>query len=52
MGDGTRRIFWLDILVLVWMVILAALGKWEWVLVLFIGLLVVNGFSRWGRSDK
>jgi hypothetical protein len=51
MGDGTRLIFWLDILILITIVILVILGKWDWVIAVVIGMVVVNYFDRW-RSKR
>lgn len=51
MGDGTRLIFWLDILIFMAIIILCILGKWDWVIAVVIGMFVVNYFDRW-RSKR
>jgi hypothetical protein len=48
-SDGTRLIFWLDILVLLVGAILVALHQWDWVLALVIGLVMMNYFDRVAR---
>ncbi|NLV73803.1 MAG: hypothetical protein GXY52_03840 [Chloroflexi bacterium] len=42
MNDGTRRIFWLDILLVLLMAALAITGQWDWVLAALIGTLMLN----------
>lgn len=47
MGDGTRLIFWVDIVVLIVLAILVVAGQWDWVIALFVGLAFLNYFDRW-----
>lgn len=44
--DGTRLIFWLDILVLLTAVILFILHQWDWLVALVIGLVIMNYFDH------
>ncbi|MHB1295822.1 MAG: hypothetical protein ACYC4R_12595 [Anaerolineae bacterium] len=46
MVDGTRLIFWIDLLILLGVCFLVLTGQWDWVLALFIGLIVLNAFDR------
>ncbi|MHB0858673.1 MAG: hypothetical protein ACYC5M_14040 [Anaerolineae bacterium] len=46
MTDGTRLIFWIDLAILLVVCLLVLTGQWDWVLALFIGLLVLNVFDR------
>ncbi|NLT73559.1 MAG: hypothetical protein GXX94_05105 [Chloroflexi bacterium] len=43
--DGTRLIFWLDIIVLFAAMVLALTGRWDFVLALAIGLVLMNTFD-------
>ena len=43
--DGTRLIFWLDVLVLLIGVFMALWGKWDFVLAMAIALVMMNGFD-------
>jgi hypothetical protein len=52
MRDGTRLIFWFDMLVLLAVAALVLAGQWDWVLALGIGLLVLNVFDRWLRRPS
>lgn len=53
MQDGTRLIFWIDVVVLLILTALILLGQWDFVVALFIALVILNYFDRWrgGRSD-
>jgi hypothetical protein len=44
-SDGTRLIFWLDVLVLLIGVFMAMWGKWDFVLAMAIALVLMNGFD-------
>jgi hypothetical protein len=46
-GDRTRVIFWVDMLVLLVLTALLLMGQWDWVLALFLALVVLNFFDRW-----
>lgn len=45
-SDGTRLIFWLDLLILLVGAFLVAFHKWDWVLALVVGLVLMNYFDR------
>jgi F0F1-type ATP synthase assembly protein I len=45
-SDGTRLIFWLDLLVLLIAVILFILHQWDWLVALVIGLVIMNYFDH------
>ena len=47
MKDGTRLIFWLDLIILLVVSGLAVAGQWDFVLALVVGLAVMNYFDRW-----
>jgi len=47
MSDGTRLIFWLDLIILLVVVLLAVMGKWDWVIAVAVGLVVLNYFDQW-----
>ena len=47
MKDGTRLIFWIDIAVLLVLTGLIVTGKWDFVVALFLALVVMNYFDRW-----
>ena len=47
MKDGTRLIFWLDMAIVLVVALLVIMHQWDWVVALFIGLLVLNYFDRW-----
>ena len=47
MKDGTRLIFWIDLIVLIALVFLILAGQWDFVIALFIALLMLNYFDRW-----
>ncbi len=47
MGDGTRLIFWVDLVVLIVLAMLVATGQWDWVIALFVALTFLNYFDRW-----
>ena len=53
MRDGTRLIFWIDVVILLVVALLILLGQWDFVVALFIALVLLNYFDRWrsGRSD-
>lgn len=42
MTDGTRPIFWLNILFVMALGILAVMGQWDWVVVIFLAMLMTN----------
>lgn len=55
MRDGTRLIFWVDIIILLVIMFLVLAGKWDFVIAVFIALLVLNYFDSWWsrhRSDS
>lgn len=47
MKDGTRLIFWIDLAVLLILTGLIIAGQWDFVIALFIALLLMNYFDRW-----
>jgi hypothetical protein len=47
MGDGTRLIFWIDMLVLIVLAFLILTGKWDFVIALFLALIFLNFFDQW-----
>jgi len=51
MRDGTRLIFWIDIAIVLVVAFLVIMQQWDWVVALFIGLVVLNYFDRW-RSGR
>ncbi|HHX65367.1 MAG TPA: hypothetical protein GX702_10810 [Chloroflexi bacterium] len=51
MKDGTRFIFWLDLSILLIVAGLVLARQWDFVLALFIGLIILNYFDRW-RSRR
>lgn len=51
MRDGTRLIFWIDMLILLIVTLLVIAGKWDYVVALVIALVVLNYFDRW-RSRR
>jgi hypothetical protein len=53
--DGTRLIFWIDLVVLLVLTVLVLAGQWDFVIALFVALLILNYFDRWWskrRSDS
>ncbi|MEN6478643.1 MAG: hypothetical protein ABFD20_03275 [Anaerolineales bacterium] len=52
MHDGTRLLFWLDVLVLLVVAFLALAQQWDWVIALFIALLVMNYFDQWASRRR
>jgi hypothetical protein len=44
-----RPQLYLSVLLVMLMVVLAYMGQWDWVLAVFIGMLVGNAFSVFGR---
>ncbi|HHX43028.1 MAG TPA: hypothetical protein GX714_03430 [Chloroflexi bacterium] len=52
MGDGTRLIFWIDVVVLLVLAILVVAGQWDWVIALFIALAFLNYFDRWREKRR
>jgi hypothetical protein len=46
MPDGTRLIFWLDIVVLCLLTFLILRGQWDYVIALFLALIVLNYFDH------
>jgi membrane protein implicated in regulation of membrane protease activity len=47
MNDGTRLIFWIDLAILLILTVLILMGQWDFVIALFIALLLLNYFDRW-----
>lgn len=47
MKDGTRLIFWIDIVILLILTVLILMGQWDFVIALFLALLMLNYFDRW-----
>jgi hypothetical protein len=47
MKDGTRLIFWIDLVVLLVLTLLIAMGQWDFVIALFLALVLLNYFDRW-----
>ena len=47
MKDGTRLIFWIDIVILLVLSGLILAGQWDFVIALFIALVILNYFDRW-----
>lgn len=47
MPDGTRLIFWLDVLILLVTAFLVMAQQWDFVIALLIALAVMNYFDRW-----
>jgi membrane protein implicated in regulation of membrane protease activity len=47
MNDGTRLIFWVDIIILLILTLLILAGQWDFVIALFVALLLLNYFDRW-----
>ena len=49
MKDGTRLIFWIDIVVLLVLAALILAGQWDFVIALFLALVIMNYFDRWSK---
>ncbi len=49
MKDGTRLIFWIDIVVLLVLAALILAGQWDFVIALFLALVIMNYFDRWRK---
>ncbi|MFP3896355.1 MAG: hypothetical protein ACLFV5_05915 [Anaerolineales bacterium] len=47
MKDNTRLIFWIDIIVLLVLTLLIATGQWDFVIALFLALILLNYFDKW-----
>jgi hypothetical protein len=47
MKDGTRLIFWIDLVVLLVLTLLIAMGQWDFVIALLLALVLLNYFDRW-----
>jgi len=47
MKDGTRLIFWIDIAILLVVAGLVLAGQWDYVIALFIALIILNYFDHW-----
>ncbi|MBN1579894.1 MAG: hypothetical protein JXA89_04275 [Anaerolineae bacterium] len=45
-----RPQLYLSVMLVMLMIVLAFMGQWDWVLAVFIGLLVGNGLSTWKKS--
>jgi len=52
MTDGTRLIFWIDMVVLIVVALLVLAGQWDFVIALFVGLLVLNYFDHWASRRR
>jgi hypothetical protein len=52
MGDGTRLIFWIDIIVLFVLAGLILAGKWDYVIAFFLSLVVLNFFDQWRSKNR
>lgn len=53
MKDGTRLIFWIDVAVLLILCVLILMGQWDFVIALFVALVILNYFDRWrGRGQS
>ena len=52
MGDGTRLVFWLDVLILIVVAFLVLAQQWDWVIALFVALIVMNYFDHWASRRK
>jgi hypothetical protein len=52
MPDGTRIVFWVDLLVLLVLAILVVARQWDWVIALFIALVIMNYFDRWWSRHR
>lgn len=52
MKDGTRLIFWLDIGILLILSALILAGQWDFVIALFIALIIMNYFDSWWRRHS
>jgi hypothetical protein len=42
-----RPQLYISVMLIMLMIILAYMGQWDWVLAVFIGMLIGNGFSVW-----
>ena len=47
MKDGTRLIFWIDLAVLLILAALILAGQWDFVIALFLALVILNYFDSW-----
>lgn len=52
MQDGTRLIFWLDVLILVVIAFLVLAQQWDFVIALFVALVVMNYFDHWASRRR
>ena len=53
MKNGTRLIFWIDVAVLLILCVLILMGQWDFVIALFVALVILNYFDRWrGRGQS
>lgn len=52
MQDGTRLIFWIDVVILLVVALLVLLGQWDFVVALFIALVLLNYFDRWRSGSS
>jgi len=52
MPDGTRLVFWIDILVLFILAGLIITGQWDWVIALFVALVIMNYFDNWWSRHR
>jgi hypothetical protein len=47
MKDGTRIIFWIDLAILFVLCALILTGQWDFVIALFLALVILNFFDQW-----
>ena len=47
LNDGTRLIFWIDLAVLLILTGLVIWGQWDFVIAIFVALIILNYFDRW-----
>jgi len=47
MNDGTRLIFWIDLIILILLTFLILAGQWDFVIALFLALVMLNYFDSW-----
>ena len=52
MKDGTRLIFWIDIAILLIISALILAGQWDFVVAVFVALVVLNYFDRWWNRPR
>ncbi len=52
MKDDSRLIFWIDLIVLLVLTLLIATGQWDFVIALFLALILLNYFDRWWSRHR